>query len=76
MHCWHQRVRLRVASPTDKYGDVVVSPEKSREAHRKWIAMTRPADPDKNGGLRRPREIPRPLSRDPEAYNFKVNDGE
>ena len=76
MHCWHQRVRLRVASRTGKYGDSVVSPEKSREAQRRWIAMTRPADPDKNGGLRRPREIPRPLSRDPEAYNFKVNDGE
>ncbi len=71
MHCWHQKVRLVKAADEDQYGDVVVHPEKARAAHQNWLKLARPAGPDRNGGLRRPRELPRPLGRDPEAYHFK-----
>ena len=71
MHCWHQKVRLQKAAADDQYGDVVVHPDKARQAHLDWLEKARPASPDRNGGLRRPRELPRPLGRDPQAYHFK-----
>ncbi|MGE4632564.1 MAG: molybdopterin-dependent oxidoreductase [Planctomycetota bacterium] len=73
MHCWHQRVHLAKADPTDRYGDVVVDPQKSRQVHQRWMAMARPASPELHGGLRRPRELPRPLERAPQAYLFDHN---
>jgi anaerobic selenocysteine-containing dehydrogenase len=71
MHCWHQKVRLARADATDQYADVVVDTAKSREVHRRWLALARPASPEQHGGLRRPPELPRPLARDPEAYYFE-----
>jgi hypothetical protein len=73
MHCWHQKVHLTKADPTDRYGDVVVDPEKSRQVHQRWMALARPASPELHGGLRRPRELPRPLARVPQAYLFEHN---
>ncbi len=71
MHCWHQKVRLVAADSTDQYGDVVVDQTKSREAHQRWLSLARPASPELHGGLRRPRELPRPLARNPRAYLFE-----
>lgn len=52
MQCWHQRVTITRAGDDDHYGDVVVDTNKSMEAYREWLTMTRPA-PGPNG-LRRP----------------------
>ena len=52
MHCWHQKVRIERAHDEDKYGDVVVDTDKSREVYREWMAKTRPG-PNAEG-LRRP----------------------
>ena len=66
MHCWHQKVRLEKPGPEDKYGDVVVDTEKSREVYRKWLAMTRPAPGPDN--LRRPLWFARALKPSPETF--------
>lgn len=69
MHCWHQRVRIEKAGPDDKYGDIFVDTNKSREVYREWLAMTRPAPgPD---GLRRPLWFNRPLKPAKELYYLK-----
>ncbi len=52
MHCWHQKVRIERAHDEDKYGDVVVDTNRSREVYREWMAKTRPG-PNAEG-LRRP----------------------
>jgi anaerobic selenocysteine-containing dehydrogenase len=52
MHCWHQKVRIEKAHEEDKYGDVVVDTNKSREVYRAWMDKTRPG-PNAEG-LRRP----------------------
>lgn len=52
MQCWHQRVTITRGGNDDHYGDVVVDTNKSMEAYREWLTMTRPA-PGPNG-LRRP----------------------
>jgi anaerobic selenocysteine-containing dehydrogenase len=52
MHCWHQKVRIERAHDEDKYGDVVVDTERSREVYHEWMAKTRPG-PNAEG-LRRP----------------------
>ena len=59
MHCWHQKVRLEKAKPSDKYGDIYVDTNKSFDQYKKWMAMTRPA-PGPNG-LRRPLWMKRAL---------------
>ncbi|MFT7587867.1 MAG: anaerobic selenocysteine-containing dehydrogenase [Limisphaerales bacterium] len=69
MHCWHQRVRLEIPGPDEKYGDVSVDTAKSMEIYREWLKMTRPAPgPD---GLRRPLWLPRPLRPVEEAFYIK-----
>jgi anaerobic selenocysteine-containing dehydrogenase len=52
MHCWHQKVRVEKAREGDRYGDVEVDVNKSREVYRRWLAMTRPGPGP--GGQRRP----------------------
>ncbi len=69
MHCWHQRVRIEIPGPNDKYGDIMVDPKKSMENYRNWLSMTRPA-PGPNG-LRRPLWFKRPLKPDISTYYFK-----
>ncbi len=70
MHCWHQKVKLEPAHPTDKYGDVSVDTNKSMEVYRKWLELARPASPGENGGLRRPLWLKRALRPADEAYYF------
>src|SRR6185436_15743371 len=43
MHCWHQAVRVERARAEDRYGDVVVDPNKSMAVYREWVAKSRPA---------------------------------
>jgi anaerobic selenocysteine-containing dehydrogenase len=50
MHCWHQKVRVRKAEPTDHFGDIEVHRGKARLAYERWRAMTR----NPPGNLRRP----------------------
>ena len=66
MHCWHQKVRVRAVEPGDRYGDVHVDTAKSREAYRRWLALTRPA----RGEWRRPHWMLRPFRPDASAYRF------
>ncbi|MFK7933968.1 MAG: molybdopterin dinucleotide binding domain-containing protein, partial [Saprospiraceae bacterium] len=66
MHCWHQRVRLEVPRPGDKYGDIFVDTNKSHAVYKEWLAMTRPA-PGPNG-LRRPLWFKRPVRPDESMY--------
>lgn len=66
MHCWHQAVHLKKAHPGDRYGDVYVDTEKSKEIYRRWLSMTRPG-PLENG-LRRPEVFDRPYRPDREVY--------
>jgi anaerobic selenocysteine-containing dehydrogenase len=61
MHCWHQAVRVKKAQEEDKYGDISVDTNKSREVYRKWLARTRPADTHSPDGTRRPYWMLRPL---------------
>jgi anaerobic selenocysteine-containing dehydrogenase len=59
MHCWHQKVRIYKAEPSDQYGDVFVDTNKAHEVYKRWLAKCRPAPgPD---GLRRPLWLNRPL---------------
>jgi anaerobic selenocysteine-containing dehydrogenase len=68
MQCWHQRVRVTPAAADDRYGDVVVDTDKSREAYLDWLSKTRPAPgPD---GLRRPLWYARPLKPTIDAYRL------
>ncbi|HKS29202.1 MAG TPA: molybdopterin-dependent oxidoreductase, partial [Pyrinomonadaceae bacterium] len=61
MHCWHQAVRVTRARPGDAYGDIHVDTEKSREAYKRWLSATRPADKFSPDGTRRPYWLLRPL---------------
>ncbi len=69
MHCWHQKVRIENAHPTDEYGDVFVDTNKSMKIYREWLAMARPAPGP--GGLRRPLWMKRALKPDEETYYIK-----
>ncbi len=73
MHCWHQAVRVKKAEPEDKYGDISVDTNKSREVYHKWLAMTRPADRYSPDGTRRPYWMLRPLKPAREAYRLPEN---
>jgi anaerobic selenocysteine-containing dehydrogenase len=66
MHCWHQKVRVEKAQPTDRYGDVFVDTQKSHAVYKRWLALTRPAPG--SGGLRRPLWLNRPLRPTTEAF--------
>lgn len=67
-HCWHQKVRVTRPNSNEKYGDIVVSTEKSHKAYKRWISMCRPAPgPD---GMRRPYWLLRPLKPHPDAYKM------
>lgn len=69
MHAWHQAVYVEKAQPGDKYGDVYVDTNKSREVYRRWLGMTRPGPGP--GGLRRPPVFDRPYRPDEEMYYVK-----
>ncbi|MDJ0973271.1 MAG: molybdopterin-dependent oxidoreductase [Planctomycetota bacterium] len=65
MHCWHQKVTVSAAQPTDQYGDVFVDTAQSRRIYEEWKAMAKPGPVD---GLRRPLWLNRPLHPTPDAY--------
>ncbi len=67
-HCWHQKVRVERAGPTDRYGDVFVDTNKSMAVYREWLKLVRPAPGP--GNLRRPVELLRAFRPAPEAYRF------
>ena len=69
MHCWHNAVYVEKAKPGDRYGDVYVDLNKSRDVYRKWLAMARPGP--LAGGLRRPEIFDRPYRPDREMYFAK-----
>ena len=64
MHCWHQRVSVARAAPTDRCGDVVVDTKKSMRVFENWMQKARPP----TGKLRRPLWLNRPLRPTDEAF--------
>ena len=42
-HCWHQKIRVELPGPDDRYGDIFVDTEKSHEVYRRWLMLVRPA---------------------------------
>ncbi len=68
MHCWHQKVTVERAQPTDRYADISVDPAKAYLVYKKWMAMTRPQT-ERADGLRRPLWMIRPYR--PAASAFK-----
>jgi len=70
MHCWHQKVRIENAQPSDSYGDIFVDTNKSQEVYKEWLSWTRPAPGPDN--LRRPLWFKRALR--PEEETFYIKD--
>ncbi len=70
MHRWHQAVRVKKAAPEDRYGDIVVDTEKSRQVYEKWLAKTRSAVEHSPDGTRRPFWMLRPLKPSRKAYDL------
>jgi hypothetical protein len=64
MHCWHQKVRVIPAPPSDRYGDIAVDLSRSREVYRRWLSLARPA----HGELRRPLWLYRQVKPSRSAY--------
>lgn len=73
MHCWHQAVRVNKAKPGDKYGDISVDTEKSQQAYKKWLQMTRAAEQVSPDGTRRPYWLLRPLKPSREVYRLPAD---
>jgi anaerobic selenocysteine-containing dehydrogenase len=66
MHCWHQKVRVIPARPSDQYGDISVDLSRSREVYRRWLSLARPA----HGELRRPLWLYRQVKPTRRAYRL------
>ncbi|MCC6188984.1 MAG: molybdopterin-dependent oxidoreductase [Anaerolineales bacterium] len=64
MHCWHQKVTVARARPTDQYGDVYVDTAKAHAVYQRWLSLSRPAA----GEWRRPHWMLRPFRPDLSAY--------
>ncbi|TAJ17034.1 MAG: formate dehydrogenase [Planctomycetota bacterium] len=71
MHCWHQVVRVERARDEDRYGDVYVDTQRSREVYREWLARAKPAPGP--GGLRRPLWMNRPLRPRDECFKLPTS---
>jgi hypothetical protein len=59
MHCWHQKVRVELAHPGDRYGDIMVDPARATAVYHEWMAMTR-SQTQRTDRLRRPLWMVRP----------------
>jgi anaerobic selenocysteine-containing dehydrogenase len=70
MHCWHQAVSVRKAAPEDRYGDIHVDAQKSRDVYARWLGLTRPASTHSPDGTRRPYWLLRPLKPSREVYRL------
>jgi len=68
MHCWHQKVVVERAQPSDRSGDVFVDTGRARKVYAEWLATTRPAPGP--GGLRRPLWLNRPLRPTEASYRL------
>jgi anaerobic selenocysteine-containing dehydrogenase len=68
MHCWHQMVRVELAGPGDRYGDIFVDTDLAHAVYLKWKALARPAPGP--GNLRRPLWLNRVVRPAPEAFYF------
>ena len=66
MHCWHQKVRLEMPAPGDRYGDIYVDTGRSFAVYKGWLALTRPAPGP--GNLRRPLWLQRPFRPKDKAF--------
>ncbi|MGC8474325.1 MAG: molybdopterin dinucleotide binding domain-containing protein, partial [Candidatus Dormibacteria bacterium] len=69
MHCWLQKVRLEPAHDGDRYGDVFVDTERSRQVYREWLQLARPRRGP--GGERRPEFLMRPVKPTRAAYRSR-----
>jgi anaerobic selenocysteine-containing dehydrogenase len=70
MHCWHQKVTVKQAQATDRYGDIYVDTNRSHAVYKEWLAMTRPARQVSPDGLRRPHWLLRPFRPQRSAYQL------
>ncbi|MDX1501342.1 MAG: molybdopterin-dependent oxidoreductase [Thermoanaerobaculia bacterium] len=70
MHCWHQAVRVTAARAGDRYGDIAVDTDRSREVFRAWLAKTRSPIRHSPDGNRRPLWLIRPVKPEEEAYRL------
>ena len=70
MHCWHQAVRVRLAEPGDRRGDISVDTARSGEIYRRWLAMARSALQVSPDGTRRPHWLLRPLKPSEKAFEL------
>ncbi|HZT98433.1 MAG TPA: molybdopterin dinucleotide binding domain-containing protein, partial [Ktedonobacteraceae bacterium] len=70
MHCWHQKVKIEVAHPEDRYGDIFVDRCKAQEVYEQWLAMTHP-QLDRADGLRRPLWMIRPYRPATSAFKWE-----
>ncbi|HZT74458.1 MAG TPA: molybdopterin-dependent oxidoreductase [Terriglobales bacterium] len=71
-HCWHQKVKVALPAPGDRYGDIFVDTDKAHAEYRRWLALARPAPGP--GGLRRPLWFPRVYRPAPEAFFLPAAD--
>ena len=76
MHCWHQAVRIRKAAADDMHGEVYVDTDRSREAYKRWLEITRSAYGVSPNGARRPRWLMRPLKPSAQAFALPARDHE
>jgi len=70
MHCWHQAVRITPAGEGDKYGDIAVDTDRSREIYHEWLGRARGAHEHSPDGTRRPYWLIRPLKPGRAAYEL------
>jgi len=68
MHCWHQAVRVKKASPEDNYGDISVDTARSIAVFEEWVGKTRSAVDHSPDGTRRPGWLIRPVKPTQAAY--------
>jgi anaerobic selenocysteine-containing dehydrogenase len=69
-HCWHQKVRVTRAGPSDRYGDVRVDTLKAHEVYRRWLSLARPP----KGDWRRPHWMLRPFRPAESAYRLPARE--
>jgi len=72
-HCWHQAVRVKKATPEDRYGDIVADTAKARQAFRQWLELARPARRHSPDGTRRPYWMLRPVRPERKAYQLPAD---
>ena len=72
----NQAVRIRKAAADDMHGEVYVDTDRSREAYKRWLEITRSAYGVSPNGARRPRWLMRPLKPSAQAFALPARDHE